>query len=145
MDNYMNTILERFENQRNKGIEKYGQVLEHDPGAGIGERLEHLAQELTDALQYIEWVKEYLAAKRLYPRIKFASTNTLDDQFDHICEEYREAVLAYGKGHRDEELADLEHSIQTYFDIRASQGIDINAVRQAVIEKNRIRGYYLES
>lgn len=144
MDNYMKAILERFENQRNKGIEKYGQVLEQN-NAPIGERLEHLAQELTDGLAYIEWIKECLATKRLYPRIKFANRNTLDEQFDHICEEYREAVLADGKGHRDEELADLEHSIQTYFDIRASQGIDINAVRQAVIEKNRIRGYYLES
>lgn len=67
--------------------------------------------------------------QRLYPRTKFADITTLDEQFEHIRSEYCEAVMADGMGHRDEELADLEHSIQTYFDIRAAQGIDIDATR----------------
>ena len=50
--------------------------------------------------------------QRLYPRTKFADITTLDEQFEHIRSEYCEAVMADGMGHRDEELADLEHSIQ---------------------------------
>jgi len=80
--------------------------------------------------------------QRLYPRTKFADMATLEQQFEHVREEFIEAVKADGRGERDEELADLEHSIQTYFDIRAKQGIDVDGVRQAVIEKNKRRGYY---
>lgn len=80
--------------------------------------------------------------KRLYPNTKFSEINTLDMQFDHVKEEFVKASKTEGLGDRDEELADLEHSIQTYWDIRAKQGIDVDAVRQAVIEKNRAKGYY---
>ena len=80
---------------------------------------------------------------RLYPKTRFVDENTLDEQFDHICSEYREAVMAEGKGDRDEELADLEASIQTYWDIREKQGLDVDALRKAIIEKNRRRGYYI--
>ena len=54
---YQRRIFERFHSQRKKGIGKYGQPLEANP-AGMDERLEHLAQELTDGLMYIEWLKE---------------------------------------------------------------------------------------
>lgn len=53
---YQARIFERFHAQRAKGIGKYGQPLEDNP-ASIDERLEHLAQELTDGLMYIEWIK----------------------------------------------------------------------------------------
>ena len=53
---YQRRIFERFHAQRKKGIGKYGQPLEDNP-ASRDERLEHLAQELTDGLMYIEWIK----------------------------------------------------------------------------------------
>lgn len=56
-DRYRKRIIERLDKQRAKGFNKYGQCLENNE-ASINERLEHLAQELTDALEYIEWIKE---------------------------------------------------------------------------------------
>ena len=55
---YQRRIFERFHSQRQKGIGKYGQPLEDNP-ASRDERLEHLAQELTDGLMYIEWIKAH--------------------------------------------------------------------------------------
>lgn len=57
MSRYLDRIIDRFKSQRKKGIDKYGQVLENNH-APLFERLEHLAQELTDGLMYIEWIKE---------------------------------------------------------------------------------------
>lgn len=57
MGRYKDRIDARFEAQERKGIEKYGQVLEDNHG-NLDYRLEHLAQELTDALMYVEWIKE---------------------------------------------------------------------------------------
>lgn len=56
---YLDRILNRFHQQEWKGIHKYGQVLEQNHG-DIFYRLEHLAEELTDGLMYIEWIKDYL-------------------------------------------------------------------------------------
>jgi len=57
MSRYLDRIIARFKSQRKKGIDKYGQVLENNH-APMLERLEYLAQELTDGLMYIEWIKE---------------------------------------------------------------------------------------
>lgn len=56
---YLDRILNRFHQQEWKGIHKYGQVLEQNHGDPFY-RLEHLAEELTDGLMYIEWIKDYL-------------------------------------------------------------------------------------
>lgn len=45
--------------QRAKGIEKYGYGLEDNPAA-IEERIQHLEEELIDALHYCEWIKDIL-------------------------------------------------------------------------------------
>lgn len=42
---------------------------------------------------------------------------------------------------RDAEISDVEQAIQTYWDIRARQGLDVDAVRAATIAKNKARGY----
>ena len=42
--------------QRQKGISTYGQGIEKNP-AGIIQRIEHLQEELVDALMYCEWIK----------------------------------------------------------------------------------------
>ncbi len=57
MGRFKDRIDARFEAQQQKGIEKYGQIVEDNHG-DFDYRLEHLAQELTDGLQYIEWLKE---------------------------------------------------------------------------------------
>lgn len=59
---YLDNIIARFKRQEAKGLAKYGQALENNQ-ANIEERLEHLAQELTDALMYIEWVKEQIGGR----------------------------------------------------------------------------------
>jgi len=58
MGRYLDKIIDRFRSQEAKGFNKYGQVLEQNH-ADIQERLEHLAQELSDGLMYIEWIKEH--------------------------------------------------------------------------------------
>ena len=43
--------------QREKGMKTYGQGLECNLD-GISQRLEHLEEELVDALMYCEWIKD---------------------------------------------------------------------------------------
>jgi len=57
MSRYLDRIIARFRAQQKKGIDKYGQVLENNHTPML-ERIEHLAQELTNGLMYIEWIKE---------------------------------------------------------------------------------------
>jgi hypothetical protein len=54
---YIKPITARVVKQTQKGIEKYGTVLPLN-GAPILERFEHVQQELTDGLQYNEWLME---------------------------------------------------------------------------------------
>ena len=55
---YWERICRLSEKQRAKGMETYGQGLEKNPAAII-ERLNHLEEELIDALMYCEWIKEW--------------------------------------------------------------------------------------
>jgi len=50
---YLDRIIARFKRQEQKGISKYGQILEDNP-RGLLEALEYLAEELTDGLMYVE-------------------------------------------------------------------------------------------
>lgn len=61
-DRYRQRIIDRLDQQREKGVKKYGGTLETNK-AGMLERLEHLAQELTDGLEYIEWIKELVSGQ----------------------------------------------------------------------------------
>jgi NTP pyrophosphatase (non-canonical NTP hydrolase) len=85
---------------------------------------------------------------RLYPRYKFADINTPEDQLFHVAGEVQEALKATNQAENDAEaseldaeIADVEASCQTYWDIRAKQGLDVDAVRRATAEKNKARGY----
>ncbi len=71
--NYLDNIIHRLEQQIAKGKEKYGQTLEQNKASNL-ERLEHLAQELTDGLAYIEWIKEGL------PKITFKEYQELAER-----------------------------------------------------------------
>jgi hypothetical protein len=56
---YWERICLLSDRQRAKGMETYGQGLESNP-ADILKRIEHLQEELLDALYYIEWIKDAL-------------------------------------------------------------------------------------
>lgn len=57
------TILESIQSEmaerQERGISKYGGTLDENP-AEIAERLQHLKEELMDAIMYIEWIKAKL-------------------------------------------------------------------------------------
>ena len=55
---YWKRIESLAERQREKGMSKYGFGLEMNP-ADILERINHLQEELIDALMYCEWIKEH--------------------------------------------------------------------------------------
>lgn len=57
---YNSNIIDRLKRQNEKGLEKYGILLENNKELGINERIEHLAEELTDGLQYIEHIKKLI-------------------------------------------------------------------------------------
>lgn len=54
---YREQIIELLDSQRKKGIEEYGQTLE-DNDLSMNERIDHIAEELIDGLQYLLHVKE---------------------------------------------------------------------------------------
>lgn len=56
---YWERINAIAEQQRTKGINKYGVGLEDNPAA-IMERINHLQEELIDGLMYCEWIKDHL-------------------------------------------------------------------------------------
>lgn len=51
---YLKNIVKKMEKQTNKGVEKYGQILEENVELTIEERLIHLQEELIDGLFYVE-------------------------------------------------------------------------------------------
>lgn len=141
---YRDRIISRLDAQRDKGLEKYGQILEQNP-AGIEERLEHLAQELTDGLEYIEWIKEHVTVYS-FPKIKFADTATLEQQLRHVSSELYEVEVAYVDNdipHLVEELFDLQQSCDTALRViaRLYPAMDLAEAKQAMIQKNINRGY----
>lgn len=56
---YWERICGLSEKQRAKGLETYGKGLESNPAA-MQKRIEHLQEELIDALMYCEWMKDKL-------------------------------------------------------------------------------------
>lgn len=54
---YREQIIGLLDSQRKKGIEEYGQTLE-DNDLSMNERIDHIAEELIDGLQYLLHVKE---------------------------------------------------------------------------------------
>ena len=63
MDRYNKQIMDLLERQERKGVSKYGQRLENNTD-GIIARLNHLEEELADALRYIQWIKDWLEGNK---------------------------------------------------------------------------------
>ena len=57
---YWSRVCEMQKRQTEKGLNKYGQVLEDNTNMTIRERLEYLEEELIDGLMYLEHIKELL-------------------------------------------------------------------------------------
>lgn len=64
MARYFDRIAARFARQTEKGIKKYGQVLEDNPRTNTLEVLEYLAEELTDGLMYVEEAIEKISMQK---------------------------------------------------------------------------------
>lgn len=81
-----------------------------------------------------------------FPRVRFASTNSLEGQALHIHSEGKEVRKAAKSGnldHLDEEVMDCMHSCETYLRMRQERnGLDVRALMHRVAEKNDARGYY---
>lgn len=61
--NYRDAIVALIDKQRAKGLEKYGQTLEDNTTLTNCQRIEHAQEELVDALQYLEHLKQTQADK----------------------------------------------------------------------------------
>ena len=57
---YWENICEMQKRQTEKGLRKYGQILEENTSMSIIERIEYLEEELIDGLMYLEHIKEML-------------------------------------------------------------------------------------
>lgn len=84
-NNYREQILARLDKQDEKGMAKYGTILEQNP-ADMVERLDHLAEELVDGLRYIEWIKDCVLRKQ--PEKK---CTTCSGYLNGGCSFYKEA------------------------------------------------------
>ena len=73
-----------------------------------------------------------------FPKTKFTEENSGCEQLEHIFSEVLEITNDYAV----EEAMDLYHSLETFFHILATNGVNVDAVQQRVFEKNRNRGYY---
>ena len=145
--NYREQINKLLDKQDAKGLRKYGVSLEQNP-ASILERLQHSVEEQADNLRYTLWAMDALEKQWWrFPKTKFAESNDLERQLDHIRSEHKEMWLAFmdGKtGHLCEELFDLIHSCETALWLikRLHGAIDLSAIKGAVERKNFNRGYY---
>lgn len=57
-DTYRDAIVALIDRQRAKGLSKYGQTLEENTTLTTEQRIEHAQEELVDALQYLEHLKQ---------------------------------------------------------------------------------------
>jgi hypothetical protein len=109
-----------------------------------------------------EYSARLFAARYLWPKTKFADTNSIDDQLAHIISEIDEAAeasdlvgawpsflkdLSPAALHFFRELADAQASISTLWyilDRLFGEGFSEKMIIAWVIEKNLARGYYGE-
>lgn len=60
--NYTKNIIDLLERQRQKGIAKYGQIIEDNTTLTSFQRIEHFEEELMDALMYAQHLKVVMCA-----------------------------------------------------------------------------------
>jgi hypothetical protein len=89
--------------------------------------------------------------KTNFPKARFADENDLQDQFNHLMTEVEEVKAAFNDPEQGmirmlEELADLHHSLETFWHIAEKEfgPYVIGSVFTGTVFKNRSRNYYLD-
>lgn len=84
-----------------------------------------------------------------FPEVKFAKTNTVEDQLKHFASECKEIIERIENEDfvgTFEEVADMIHSAETLFRIaQRKYQVDPAQVVAKVIKKNLERGYYINN
>lgn len=78
---YWDNICKIQQAQTDKGISKYGQILEQNENLDIVERLTYLEEELVDGLMYLEHIKNYVRVDlgaNLYQKLALRTANSVD-------------------------------------------------------------------
>ena len=110
-ENYFENIVGMMNRQKEKGLSKYGVLLEENKTLSVFQRIEHLQEELIDGLQYCEHLKE--ACKDCltvndYQRMAMRTAGEYKSQYDML----RNAV--YGLNGESGEVIDImkKHEFQ---------------------------------
>ena len=104
---YWENVCELNEKQKRKGMEKYGQRLEDNVTLSTDQRIEHLEEELIDALKYCEHLKKSVhdcLTANDYQRMAMRtagdkSENYLDNAIMGLCGEVGECADIVKKHH----------------------------------------------
>lgn len=110
-ESYFGNIEEIMERQKEKGLKKYGVLLEENKDLSVFQRIEHLQEELIDGLQYCEHLKaaykDNLTAND-YQRMAMRTAGDYNTQYDML----RNAV--YGLNGESGEVIDIlkKHEFQ---------------------------------
>ena len=83
MDNYRSRLIALHEAQTQKGIDKYGTVLEQNTD-DVFKRLEHFRQEMLDGLNYSFWLEDELRKLVIGKSCK-SCKNTVTVDGEKIC------------------------------------------------------------
>ena len=148
MGRYLYRIMDRFKHQTEKGISKYGQILENNPRTDPLIALEYLAEELTDGLQYLEELKEKLQNRNgiFLPDVDWKSHDwTIPGQVKKIGEEYSEVAEAVAMQDPDNIIREALDTMQTCWTlismVKAEYDINIIDYLAEHGEKLRCKGY----
>ena len=58
VDRYREAVIKKLDEQINKGVENYGQLLQDNESLNFQDRLTYLQEELIDGAQYVEFVRD---------------------------------------------------------------------------------------
>lgn len=93
---YRDNIVELIDRQRDKGLKKYGQTLEQNTTLSTLQRIEHAQEELVDALQYLEHLKQTQGDKLTVADYERSAMRTLNPEMQNRFDGwgiYMEAAL----------------------------------------------------
>lgn len=79
-DDYESTLTGLINRQRAKGLSKYGQTLEDNTTLTNEQRIEHTQEELVDALQYLEHLKQTQADRLTANDYQRAALRTVSEE-----------------------------------------------------------------
>lgn len=158
--NYAKSIIDLLEKQRGKGIAKYGQILEDNTTLSRAQRVEHIEEELIDALMYAEHIKaavEDSLTANDYQRMAMRTAEEIDFSKNGVNGLLLEGVLGLNgeagecidvvkktlcQGHE----LDREHLIEELGDVAwylaiccEGLGVSLEEVMEKNIEKLRAR------